>query len=180
MKSEISVVKNDISSVKDVIENSINGNMSALETRINARHEELRQEINDFQERVKNIEDGQAEFEETVTRNLREDLSRNIEATIQDVEATRRNLEATQRDLETHPAALEARTRRAGGSSEEANADHIQTEAADAFIDNTGPGSETAPAVGQCLHAERSTKPGLEDRSGESDGLANSEVAGND
>jgi polyhydroxyalkanoate synthesis regulator phasin len=48
----------------------------------------------------RNIEAGQAEFEEKVTRNLREDLSRNIEATRQDVEATQRDLEATQRDLE--------------------------------------------------------------------------------
>jgi predicted transcriptional regulator len=71
--------------------------MSALETRINAGQEELRQEINAFQERIRNIEDGQAAFEERVTctvdtqlrnmsmveqqtRNLREDLSRNIEA----------------------------------------------------------------------------------------------------
>jgi ribosomal protein L34E len=52
---------------------------------------------------------------------LREDLSRDIEATRQDVEATRR--------------ASEARTRRAGGNSAGANADHIQTEAAHAFID---------------------------------------------
>jgi outer membrane protein TolC len=43
---------------------------------------------------------------EQLTRNLREDLSRNIEATRQDVEATRRDLEATQRDLETQLAAL--------------------------------------------------------------------------
>jgi hypothetical protein len=32
----------------------------------------------------RNIEAGQAEFEERVTRNLREDLSRDIEATKQD------------------------------------------------------------------------------------------------
>jgi hypothetical protein len=60
------------------------------------------------------------------THNLREDLSRNIEATRQDVEATRRDLEATQRDLETHLAALEARTRRAGGGNAGANADKVK------------------------------------------------------
>jgi hypothetical protein len=78
----------------------------------------LRQEIKTFQERIRNIEAGQAAFEEMVTctvdtqlsnmssmvdqqtRNLREDLSRNIEATRQDVESTRRDLEATQRDLD--------------------------------------------------------------------------------
>jgi hypothetical protein len=101
----------------------------------------LRQEIRAFQERIKA---GKAEFEERVTcnvdtqlknvsskveqqtRNLREDLSRNIEATRQDVEATRRELEATQRDLETQLAALEARTRRAGGGSAGANADKVK------------------------------------------------------
>jgi hypothetical protein len=69
----------------------------------------------------RNIEAGQAEFEERANHNLREDLSKNIEATRQDVEATRR--------------ALEARTRRASGNSAGANADHVQTEAAHAFID---------------------------------------------
>jgi hypothetical protein len=55
----------------------VKGNISALETKINAGQEELIQEISAFQERIKA---GQAEFEERVTRNLREDLSRNIEA----------------------------------------------------------------------------------------------------
>jgi hypothetical protein len=63
---------------------------------------------------------------EQQTRNPREDLSRNIEATRQDVEATRRDLEATQRDLETYLAALEARTRRAGGSSAGTNANKVK------------------------------------------------------
>jgi hypothetical protein len=54
----------------------------------------------------RNIEAGQAEFEERVTRNLREDLSRNIEATRQDVEATCRDLEATRQDFEAQLAAL--------------------------------------------------------------------------
>jgi hypothetical protein len=53
------------------------------------------------------------------TRNLREDLSSNIEATRQD-------LEATQRDLETQLAALEVRTRRAGGGNAGANADKVK------------------------------------------------------
>jgi hypothetical protein len=42
---------------------------------------------------------------------------------------------------------------------------------------NTGPGSETAPAVGRCLHAERGTKSGREARSGS---VANVEDAGSD
>jgi gas vesicle protein len=125
-------IKSRRSAVKNDIENSISDNMSALETKINAGQGELRQEISDFQERIRA---GQAEFEERATHNLREDLSRDIEATRQDVEATRRDLEATQRDLETHPAALEARTRRAGGNGAGANADHIHTEAAHAYID---------------------------------------------
>jgi signal transduction histidine kinase len=54
----------------------------------------------------RNIEAGQAEFKERVTRNLREDFSRNIEATRQDVEATRRDLEATRQDFVTQLAAL--------------------------------------------------------------------------
>jgi hypothetical protein len=101
----------------------------------------LRREISDFQE---GIRAGQDEFEERVTyavearledvsplveqqtRNLREDLSRNIEATRQDVEATRRNLEATQRDLGVQLAALQDRTRRAGGSSAGTNADKVK------------------------------------------------------
>jgi hypothetical protein len=49
---------------------------------------------------------------EQQTRNLREDLSRNIEATRQ--------------DFETQLAALEARTRLAGGSSAGANTDKIK------------------------------------------------------
>jgi hypothetical protein len=87
----------------------VRGNISALETKINTGQEELRQVISDFQERIRA---GQAEFEESVTRNLREDLSRNIEATRQ--------------DLETHLAALEARTRRAGGGNAGANADKVK------------------------------------------------------
>jgi FtsZ-binding cell division protein ZapB len=119
MKPEICAVKNDM-------ENSIStvkGNISALETKINAGKEELRQEISAFQERIRA---GQAEFEERVTctvdtrlknvssmvkqqtRNLREDISRNIEATRQDFETQ------------------QARTRRAGGSSAEANADKVK------------------------------------------------------
>jgi hypothetical protein len=112
-----------------------------LETKINAGQEELRREISDFQERIRA---GQDEFEERVTstvntwledvlsmveqqtRNLREDLSKNIEATRQDVEATRRDLGATQRDLETQLAALQVQTRRADGSSVGTNADKVK------------------------------------------------------
>jgi hypothetical protein len=52
-------------------------------------------------------------FEERVTRNLCEDL--------------RTNIEATRQDFETQLAALEARTRRAGGSRAGANADKVKT-----------------------------------------------------
>jgi gas vesicle protein len=82
-------IKSEIRAVKRDIENSISDNMSALETKINAGQEELGQEISDFQERIRA---GQAEFEERATRNLREDLSRDIKATRQDVKATRRDL----------------------------------------------------------------------------------------
>jgi gas vesicle protein len=102
IENSISAVKDEISAVKNDIENSISDNIIALETKINAGQEELREEINAFQERIRNIEAGQAAFEERVTctvdtqlrdmssmveqqtRNLREDLSRNIEATRQD------------------------------------------------------------------------------------------------
>jgi hypothetical protein len=129
-------VKTDINAVtvgQEELRNDINTakvNMSALETKINAGQEELRQEINAFQERIRNIEAGQAEFEERITCtvdtqlrnmsfmvvqqmcNLREDLSRNIEVTRQ--------------DFETQLADLEARTRRAGGSSAGANIDKVK------------------------------------------------------
>jgi uncharacterized protein YoxC len=149
IENSISDVKGEISAVQNDIENSIStvkGSISALETKINAGQEELREEISAFQERIRagqaefeervtrnlredhsrNIEAGQAEFEERMTRNLREDLSRNIEATRQNVEATRRELEATQRDLETHLAALEVRTRLAGAGNAGANADKVK------------------------------------------------------
>jgi hypothetical protein len=109
-----------------------------LETKINAGQEELRQEINAFQERIKNIEAGQAEFEERMTHTLREDLSRNMEAgqaefeqrvtcavdarlknVLSMVEVTRQDVEATRRDLE-------AQTRRVGGSSTGNNADKVK------------------------------------------------------
>jgi hypothetical protein len=70
---------------------AVKDNISALETKVNAGQEELREEISAFQDRIGNIEAGQAELKERVTHNLREDLSRDIEATRQDVEATRRN-----------------------------------------------------------------------------------------
>jgi hypothetical protein len=40
----------------------VKDNISALETNINAGQEELRREISDFQERIRNIVAGQAEF----------------------------------------------------------------------------------------------------------------------
>jgi chromosome segregation ATPase len=137
----INDVKTDINDVKTELKNNIENSISAVKDEVSAVKKELSQEINDFQERIKNIKAGQAEFEERVTctadthfkngssmveqqtRNLREDFSRNMEATRQDVEATRCDLEATQRDLESHLAALEDRTRRTGGSSAGTNAD---------------------------------------------------------
>jgi hypothetical protein len=69
---------------------------------------------------------GVTSMEEQQTRKLREDLSRNIEATRQDVEATRRNLEATRRDFEEQLAAVETRIRRADGVNSGANADKVK------------------------------------------------------
>jgi chromosome segregation ATPase len=95
LKDDISAVKDDISTLETNVKGDISAletnvdDISALETKINAGQEELRHEISVFQERIKDIEAGQAEFEERVTRNLREDFSRNIEATRQDIEATR-------------------------------------------------------------------------------------------
>jgi hypothetical protein len=93
----------------------------------------LRREISVFQERIRNIETGQAPFEERVTcavdtqlrnmssmveqqtRNLREDLSRNIETgqaafeervTRNLREYLSRNIEATKQDFETQLSAL--------------------------------------------------------------------------
>jgi gas vesicle protein len=159
LKTDINDVKTElktnIGAIKNDIENSISAvkdDISALETKINAGQEELRQEINVFQERIKNIDAGQAEFEERVTRtvntrledvssmvdqqtrNLREDLSRNIEASQVEFEerVTRnlredlgRNIEAT-RDLETQLAALQVQTRRAGRSIAGTNADKVK------------------------------------------------------
>jgi hypothetical protein len=140
-QEELKTEMNAVSAGQEELKNDRKSEISALETKINAGQEELRQEISAFQERIKA---GQAEFEERVTctvntqlknvssmveqqaRNLRADLSRNIEATRQDVEATRRDLEATQRDFETQLAALEAQTRRAGGGNAGANADKVK------------------------------------------------------
>jgi hypothetical protein len=141
LKTEINDVKADINDVKKEIKNDMENSISAVKDEVSAVKNELRHEINDFQERIRA---GQDEFEERVTRtvktrledvssmveqetrNLREDLSKNIEATRQDVEATRRDLEATQRDLETQLAALQVKTRRAGGSSAGTNADKVK------------------------------------------------------
>jgi hypothetical protein len=118
--------------LKNDIENSISDmrdNISALETIINAGQEELRREISVFQERIRNIETGQAAFEERVkctvdthlrdmssvveqqTRNLREDLSRNIEAGQADFEerVTRNLREDLRRNIETGQVELEER-----------------------------------------------------------------------
>jgi hypothetical protein len=98
-----------------------------LETKINAGQEELRQEISDFQERIRA---GQAEFEERVTCTVDTQL-RNMSSMVE--QQTRnlrenlvRNIEATRQDFETQLAALEARTRRAGGSSAGVNDDKVK------------------------------------------------------
>jgi hypothetical protein len=108
IENRISAVKGEISAVRNDIENSI----SAVKGEISDVKTEFRQEISVFQERIRNIEAGQAEFEERVTRNLCEDLSRNIEETRQ--------------DFETQLADLEARTRRAGDGNAGANADKVK------------------------------------------------------
>jgi uncharacterized phage infection (PIP) family protein YhgE len=90
-------LKTDIGAVTAGQE-QLKADISAFETKINAGQEELRQGIKAFQERIRNIEAGQAAFEERVTRtvdarlknvssmvvqqsrNLRDALSRNIEA----------------------------------------------------------------------------------------------------
>jgi gas vesicle protein len=105
LKTDINGVKTDISAVTAGQEELKND----MKSEINAVKNELRQEISAFQERIRA---GQVEFEERVTRNLREDLSRNIEATRQ--------------DFETQLAALEARTRHAGGGSAGANAGKVK------------------------------------------------------
>jgi hypothetical protein len=115
LKTDINGVKTDIRAVtagQEELKNDIENCISAVKGEISAVKTEFRQEISVFQERIRNIEAGQAEFEERVTRNLREDLSRNIEATRQ--------------DFETQLPDLEARTRRAGGSSAGANADKVK------------------------------------------------------
>jgi gas vesicle protein len=113
MKSDISALKTNINDVKtggkyDIravaigqvdLKTELKNDISDVKDEINTGQEELRQEIKAFQERIRNIEDGQAAFEERVTRtvntrledvssmverqtrNLREDLSRNIEVT---------------------------------------------------------------------------------------------------
>jgi hypothetical protein len=63
---------------------------------------------------------------EQQTRNLREDLSRTIEAKKQDVAATRRDVEATGRYFEAQLATVQARKRSAGDGNVEANADKVK------------------------------------------------------
>jgi gas vesicle protein len=116
-------LKTDINDVKTELKNDIENSISAVKDEVSAVRNELRQEVSDFLERIRA---GQAEFEERVTRTLREDLNRDIEATRQDVDATRRDLEATQRDLETHLAALEVQTRRAGAGNAGTNTDKVK------------------------------------------------------
>jgi polyhydroxyalkanoate synthesis regulator phasin len=123
------------------VETNVKGDISALEKKINAGQEELRREVSVFKERIRNIEAGQAAFEERVTctvdtqlrnmssmvvqqtRKLREDLSRNIEAGQAEFEesVTRnlredlsRNIEATRQDVEATRRNFEATERDLG------------------------------------------------------------------
>jgi chromosome segregation ATPase len=101
-------VKTDITTVSSGKEKMID----ELKTDICAVSYELKTDILAVQEEVSAMEDeinaDQAELEQILkdkldkqqTRNLREDLSRNIEATRKDVEATRRDLETTRHDRE--------------------------------------------------------------------------------
>jgi hypothetical protein len=60
-------------------------------------------------------------------------------------------------------------------------ADHIQTEAAHAFIDGIRDREvKQQLLLGGVLHAGRRTESGRESRSGESGSVANSEAAGSD
>jgi N-methylhydantoinase B/oxoprolinase/acetone carboxylase alpha subunit len=107
MKSEISAVKNDISAVTDKCrKNDIENSIIAVKDETNAGQEELRQEIRTFQE---GIESRQAEFQERVTRTVNtrlEDVSSMVEQQTRNLrEKISRNIEAT-RDLETQLAAL--------------------------------------------------------------------------
>jgi predicted nuclease with TOPRIM domain len=99
LKTELKTDIGAVTAGQEELKNDMKSDISALETKINAGQEELRQEIKAFQERIRNIEAGQAAFEERVTctvdtqlknvssmveqqtRNLGEDLSKNIEAT---------------------------------------------------------------------------------------------------
>jgi hypothetical protein len=63
---------------------------------------------------------------EQQTRNLREDLSRTIEATKQDVAATRRDMEATRRDFEAQLATVQARKRSEVDGNVVANVDKVK------------------------------------------------------
>jgi gas vesicle protein len=121
-------LKSDISA----LETNVKGDISALETKINAGQEELRREFSVFQERIRDIETGQAAFEERVSctvdtqltnmssmveqqkRNLREDLSRNIEAGQAEFEerVTRNLREELSRNIEASQAEFEERVTR--------------------------------------------------------------------
>jgi hypothetical protein len=73
--------KNDISAVTDYIsalETNMKGDISALETKINAGQKELRREISVSQERIRNIETGQAAFEEWVTCTSRHTVEEHV------------------------------------------------------------------------------------------------------
>jgi FtsZ-binding cell division protein ZapB len=76
-QDELSAEMNAVYSGQEELKNDIENSIRAVKDEISAVKNELRQEISVFQERIRA---GQAEFEERVTHNLREDLVRNVEA----------------------------------------------------------------------------------------------------
>jgi hypothetical protein len=93
LKTDICAVSYELKT--DIL--AVQEKVSAMEDKTNADQAELEQRLKD--KLVKQLK-GVASIVEQQTRNLREDLSRNIEATRKDVEATRRDLEATRHDRE--------------------------------------------------------------------------------
>jgi hypothetical protein len=106
LRQEISAFQERIKAGQVEFEERVTCTVDTVEERVEQQTHNLREDLSRI------IEAGQAEFEKRVTRNLREDLSRNIEATRQ--------------DFETQLVALEARTRRAGGSGAGTNADKVK------------------------------------------------------
>jgi regulator of replication initiation timing len=67
VKGDISALETNVKGDISALETDVKGVISALETKVNAGQEELRLENSVFQERIRNIETGQAAFEERAT-----------------------------------------------------------------------------------------------------------------